>query len=176
VSSAPDQLSLDTGSASAREVLIVNVDAAERAADEAPESRYRMRIVRPRNAPTAPPDREGDGGELTTVMILRDATPARVASCIRAATADRGGVSPEALSQLRAAHHARGIGPVEPQLAEREYEVLRMLAEGESTRGIAERLSYSERTVKNIVHDLLITLKCKTRAHAVALAAREGMI
>ena len=51
-----------------------------------------------------------------------------------------------------------------------------LIAEGESTRGIAERLSYSERTVKNIVHDLLVTLKCKTRAHAVALAAREGMI
>ena len=31
-----------------------------------------------------------------------------------------------------------------------------MLADGESTRGIAQRLSYSERTVKNIVSDLLV--------------------
>ena len=51
-----------------------------------------------------------------------------------------------------------------------------MLADGESTRGIAQRLSYSERTVKNIVHDLLAKLNCKTRAHAVALAARQGVI
>jgi DNA-binding NarL/FixJ family response regulator len=85
-------------------------------------------------------------------------------------------VAPEVLSRLRAVGHARDVGPSEPRLGEREYDVLRMLAEGESTRGIAERLSYSERTVKNIVHDLLVTLKCKTRAHAVALAAREGMI
>ena len=34
-----------------------------------------------------------------------------------------------------------------------------MLAEGESTRGIAERLNYSERTVKNIVRDLLDKLQ-----------------
>ena len=51
-----------------------------------------------------------------------------------------------------------------------------MLADGESTRGIAERLSYSERTVKNIVRDLLVKLNCKTRAHAVALAVRQGVI
>jgi len=176
VPSAADQLAPDADVGSGREVLVVNVDAAERAADESPESRYRMRIIRPKHAPPIGPHREAAGGELTTVMILRDATPARVASCIRAATADRGHVGPEVLSQLRAVRHARGIGPLEPRLGERDYEVLRMLAEGESTRGIAERLNYSERTVKNIVHDLLVTLKCKTRAHAVALAAREGMI
>jgi DNA-binding CsgD family transcriptional regulator len=51
-----------------------------------------------------------------------------------------------------------------------------MLADGEGTREIAVRLNYSERTVKNIVHDLLIKLNCKTRAHAVALAARRGVI
>ena len=51
-----------------------------------------------------------------------------------------------------------------------------MLADGESTRGIAQRLNYSERTVKNIVHDLLAKMGCRTRAHAVALAARQGVI
>lgn len=66
--------------------------------------------------------------------------------------------------------------PAMPELSKREHQVLRLLAEGESTRGIAQRLSYSERTVKNIVHDLLVKLDCKTRAHAVALAARRGVI
>jgi DNA-binding NarL/FixJ family response regulator len=63
-----------------------------------------------------------------------------------------------------------------PGLAGREVSVLRLLAEGESTREIAENLSYSERTVKNIVHDLLMKLDCRTRAHAVALATRQGVI
>jgi DNA-binding NarL/FixJ family response regulator len=71
---------------------------------------------------------------------------------------------------------ARLSGPSIPQLSAREHQVLRLLADGESTRGIAERLNYSERTVKNIVHDLLVKLDCRTRAHAVALAARRGVI
>ena len=66
--------------------------------------------------------------------------------------------------------------PAVPQLSQREHQVLRLLADGESTRGIAQRLNYSERTVKNIVHDLLVKLDCRTRAHAVALAATRGVI
>ena len=38
-----------------------------------------------------------------------------------------------------------------------------MLADGETTREIAQQLSYSERTVKNIVHDLLAKLNCRTQ-------------
>ncbi|HEY4811694.1 MAG TPA: response regulator transcription factor [Solirubrobacteraceae bacterium] len=117
-----------------------------------------------------------DDGEVTAVVILRDATPSRVVSCVRAATRGGGAISPEVLRQLLPVGGRRGPDPAEPQLSDREYAVLQMLAEGESTRGIAERLSYSERTVKNIVRDLLIKLNCKTRAHAVALAARQGVI
>ena len=69
-------------------------------------------------------------------------------------------------------------GPVrgEPGLTDREYAVLQMLADGQNTREIAERLSYSKRTVKNIVRDLLVKLNGRTRAHAVALAAQQGVI
>ena len=30
--------------------------------------------------------------------------------------------------------------------------------------------------MKNIVHDLLVKLNCRSRAHAVALATRQGVI
>jgi DNA-binding NarL/FixJ family response regulator len=53
---------------------------------------------------------------------------------------------------------------------------LRLLAEGSDTRGVAEDLCISERTVKNVVHDVLTKLNCRTRAQAVALATREGVI
>jgi DNA-binding NarL/FixJ family response regulator len=62
------------------------------------------------------------------------------------------------------------------ELTARELAVLQMLADGMATREIAEELSYSERTVKNVVHDLLEKLNCRTRAHAVALAIRHGVI
>ena len=37
-------------------------------------------------------------------------------------------------------------------------------------------MGYSVRTVKNIVHDLLMKTNCRNRAHAVALATRQGLI
>ncbi len=40
----------------------------------------------------------------------------------------------------------------------------------------ADDLCFSERTVKNVVHDLLTKLNCRTRAQAVALATRQGVI
>jgi len=58
----------------------------------------------------------------------------------------------------------------------REKSVLRLLADGLDTRGIAEDLRFSERTVKNVVHDVLTKLNCRTRAQAVAVATREGVI
>jgi DNA-binding NarL/FixJ family response regulator len=109
-------------------------------------------------------------------VILRDAAPSRVASCVRAAVQDQGSITPEPLSALLPPGEGNGLAQSEPQLTNREYDVLRMLADGESTRGIAQRMSYSERTVKNIVRDLLVKLNGKTRAHAVALAARQGVI
>jgi DNA-binding NarL/FixJ family response regulator len=56
----------------------------------------------------------------------------------------------------------------------REVEVLRLLAEGVDTLEIAQRLSYSERTVRNIIHGLLTRMKLRNRAHAVAYALRNG--
>jgi DNA-binding NarL/FixJ family response regulator len=62
------------------------------------------------------------------------------------------------------------------RLTPRELAVLELLSEGSDTNGIAEDLCYSERTVKNIVHDVLMKLNCRNRAHAVALATRQGLI
>jgi len=165
-----------------RPVLVVRVDVAGSEAADARAGRCDVRLVRsvphPPNGPGPSSDQSwsSDGGEVTAVVILRDATPSRVVSCVRAATRGRGSISPELLCQLLPAGDDTPPEPSQPQLTEREYDVLRMLADGESTRGIAEQLSYSERTVKNIVHDLLAKLGCRTRAHAVALAARYGVI
>jgi DNA-binding CsgD family transcriptional regulator len=165
------------GAAASRQpVLVVNVDVE--ASSPTDESRWRWdaRLVPPSGG--AMPERRSDAynGEVTAVVILRDATASHVASCVRAATRGNGLIDPELFGRLLPERDAGPLEPVGPQLDEREYEVLRMLADGESTRGIAERLSYSERTVKNIVRGLLVKLKCKTRAHAVALAARQGVI
>ena len=61
-------------------------------------------------------------------------------------------------------------------LTPRETEVLRLVAEGLDTSEIAARMCYSERTVKNVLHDLTTRLQLKNRTHAVAYAVREGLI
>ncbi|MGW4995992.1 LuxR C-terminal-related transcriptional regulator [Streptomyces mirabilis] len=63
-----------------------------------------------------------------------------------------------------------------PQLADREIDVLRLLAEGLDTADIARKLAYSDRTIKNIIHGLIQRLELRNRAHAVAYAVRSGII
>ena len=102
-----------------------------------------------------------------TVLPLRSLTPSRLLASIQA-LAENEPVSDPA---------APGAGDTaDRDLTGRELDVLRLLAEGGSTRDIAQYLSYSERTVKNIVHDVLEKLHGRTRAHAVALASRFEII
>jgi DNA-binding NarL/FixJ family response regulator len=68
-----------------------------------------------------------------------------------------------------AAVHVGGFAP-------REQTVLSLVAAGLSNREIAEQLSYSERTIKTILHDVVIKLGVKSRSQAVALAVRERII
>jgi DNA-binding NarL/FixJ family response regulator len=58
----------------------------------------------------------------------------------------------------------------------RELEVLELIAEGFSNRHIADRLCLSVETVKSHVRALLKKLGANSRAHAVAIAFREGLL
>jgi DNA-binding NarL/FixJ family response regulator len=61
-------------------------------------------------------------------------------------------------------------------LSDREIEVLRLVAEGCDTAEIAVHLSYSERTIKGILHDVKTRLHLRNRTHAVTYAMREGLL
>lgn len=61
-------------------------------------------------------------------------------------------------------------------LTEREVTVLRLLADGHDTEGIAERLSYSGRTIKKILQDITQRFGFRNRVQAVAYAMRIGAI
>jgi DNA-binding NarL/FixJ family response regulator len=58
----------------------------------------------------------------------------------------------------------------------REVEVLELIAEGLANREIGEHLYVSEETVKTHVKTLLEKLHARSRAHAVALALRNGLL
>ncbi|MGW2409234.1 response regulator transcription factor [Streptomyces sp. NPDC001739] len=68
------------------------------------------------------------------------------------------------------------IGLTTTGLVTREVEVIKLLADGLETAAIAQRLNYSERTIKNIIHGAMSRLQLRNRAHAVAYAFRTGVI
>ncbi len=110
------------------------------------------------------------------IMIHSDLTPPNLLNCVRSASHGRANlpadIVPAILGRAASGGHREGWA----SLGRRELAVLRLVAEGESTRDIADKMCYSERTVKNIVHDLLVRMNCRNRAHAVALATRQGII
>ncbi|MGI5255516.1 response regulator transcription factor [Actinacidiphila glaucinigra] len=61
-------------------------------------------------------------------------------------------------------------------LTAREIAVLRQLAAGFNTLEIAASLHYSERTVKNIIHQMMTRCDLRNRAHAVAYALQRGLL
>jgi DNA-binding NarL/FixJ family response regulator len=111
---------------------------------------------------------------LSAALPLRTLTPTRLLSCLGGLAGEHDG----ALATTPVAGNVAGPGARAGgrHLTRRELDVLSLLADGDSTREIALRLSYSERTVKNIVHDVRAKMEARTRAHVVALAARRGII
>jgi DNA-binding NarL/FixJ family response regulator len=61
-------------------------------------------------------------------------------------------------------------------LDERTQRVLELMADGCSTREIASRMSYSERTIKKVITDLHDSLEARNRAQLVAQAIRRGLL
>jgi DNA-binding NarL/FixJ family response regulator len=71
--------------------------------------------------------------------------------------------------------------PARPQIPEqeptaREIEVLQLVCDGLVNREIGERLFLSEETVKSHVRHILAKLQARSRAHAVAVGFRRGLI
>jgi DNA-binding NarL/FixJ family response regulator len=111
-----------------------------------------------------------------------DATPERLAHAVCAVVRGEGAVPPDLLGRL-----LMQVGRVQRQvlaprgmsftgLSSREADILRLVADGLDTNEIATSLSYSERTVKNVLHDVTSRLQLRNRSHAVAYALRQGMI
>ena len=116
------------------------------------------------------------------VVRRAEASPDRLINVVQAAAVGDGALPPDLLGRL-----LNQVGKLQRQvlwprgltfggLAEREIEVLRLVADGMDTAEIAAKLSYSQRTIKNILHDITSRLHLRNRSHAVAYALRHGLI
>lgn len=102
-------------------------------------------------------------------------TPAGLNAAVQAAGNGTGVVAPDLLRGMTVDAH-EADRPVLGRLTEREQQVLSLIAQGHATRDVALELCYSERTVKNVLHDVVTKLNARSRSHAVAHAVREGLI
>jgi DNA-binding NarL/FixJ family response regulator len=81
-------------------------------------------------------------------------------------------VTARVLSAVRRSHSERA----QSLLSDREIEVLRCLARGQTTSQIAATLYISENTVKTHIRHILEKMEVNNRAEAVARAAQMGLI
>jgi DNA-binding NarL/FixJ family response regulator len=101
--------------------------------------------------------------------ILKGHVPKELLDSIRAVYAGQKRIPPEIAAQL--ADHA-----TDDALTEREIDVLRLIAAGNSNKLIADQLSIGEATVKSHVTNILSKLGANDRAHAVTIGLKRGII
>jgi two-component system NarL family response regulator len=101
--------------------------------------------------------------------LLKDVEPEELFRCIRAVRAGDAYLQPKVAAKLAQRMQ-------EEPLTEREEQILKLLAEGKSNRGIGQVLHITESTVKSHMKSLFVKLDVTSRAEAIALAARRGLV
>jgi DNA-binding NarL/FixJ family response regulator len=87
----------------------------------------------------------------------------------------RRGSAPATSAPIAAEQRDQELPEIE-ELTPREETILKLLTEGLTNAGIADRLYLSEGTVKNYVSQILSKLQANDRTHAVVLAIRRGLL
>jgi DNA-binding NarL/FixJ family response regulator len=162
-----DLVILDTSIAGGREFLATFVDGG------------RARVI----ACTSDCDEDSVLGavEAGAVGYLRKDTLTQdmLQAAIQAAEGGAAIVAPDLLGRMLRAQPADSDASARfsaQRLTDREQRVLALIAEGYPTREVAQQLCYSERTVKNVLHDVVTKLNVRSRSQAVAHAVRDGLI
>lgn len=114
--------------------------------------------------------------------LLKDLSPEQLYDLLRAVMRDETPLSPAIAARL-VAELRRGMNvrepaadvPEPPTLTRRELETLRLVADGLSNKEIGVRLSITEGTVKNHVHNALQKLQLENRIQAAGFIVRQGL-
>jgi two-component system, NarL family, response regulator YdfI len=111
--------------------------------------------------------------------LLKDTDRNTLFNTIRAAARGETLLQPEIMARvlLRSnmrAFESKSSAPV--NLTDREFEVLKAVAQGERSKEIAVQLGISERTVKAHLASIYNKLGVDSRAAAIAVAAQKGLL
>lgn len=115
--------------------------------------------------------------------LLKDAPSEKLVEAIKAASRGESFLQPSVAAKLVAEFTRLSERPAAPKpqgleepLSEREIEVLRRIADGDSNKEIANALVIAEGTVKNHITNILGKLGVTGRLHAVNKARELGII
>ena len=140
------------------------VDALIAIRGEAPDARIIMLTTYAGDAQVLRAIKAGARG-----YLLKSSLHEELLTTIRAVMAGRKTISAEASYQL--AEHA-----TDDPLTPAELRVLRLIAEGNANKEIAEQLSVSEETVKGQVRNILAKLGARDRTQAATIGVKRGII
>jgi DNA-binding NarL/FixJ family response regulator len=139
------------------------VDIAVVSSQAASRHRFACPIVVCSDDP-AGPRTVAEGNDVAGVVHPQTVTVAQLHATIQAAAAGL-----HVRPNLESDNHDDGLDP-------RSLRLVELVAEGRTTREIADDMSYSEQTIKKLITALEGRLHARSRAHMVALAIRQGLI
>jgi two-component system response regulator DegU len=115
--------------------------------------------------------------------VLKDEALETLANAVRAAARGESWLSPTVASHVvhRAVIHDQphapaGTGLTGIDLTPREFQIIRLLAEGFDNAAIAERLTVTKRTVQNHISNIYGKLGVASRSEAMLYAIRSGWV
>jgi len=125
----------------------------------------------------------GDKGTITSILkagahgyILKEEDPFVVPEAIRSVIKGRNWVGPSVATLMMGKFRENPSETNSGVLTEKECEVIRLIADGLSTRDIASRTHMAERTVEFHISNIYDKLGVTTRPSAVRWAQEHGML
>lgn len=125
----------------------------------------------------------GDKGTITSMLkagahgyILKEEDPFVVPEAIRSVTKGRNWVGPSVATLMMGKFRENPSETNSGVLTEKECEVIRLIADGLSTRDIASRTHMAERTVEFHISNIYDKLGVTTRPSAVRWAQEHGIL
>lgn len=113
-------------------------------------------------------------------FLLKNASAVEVLAAVRAVHAGHGSLAPEVTARLMGQFSERAPKPAHPftdiRLSERELQVTRLVAAGQSNQQIADELFLSLPTVRTYLRRLFVKLDVNDRTQLAVLAHQAGLL
>jgi DNA-binding NarL/FixJ family response regulator len=145
------------------EPLAEHVDIAVVSSQAASRKRFPCPIVVCSDDPDGPRN-VAEGNNVVGLVHRESVTVPQLHATIRAAAAGL-----RVRPNVESTKHDAELDP-------RSLRLVELIAEGHSTREIADDMSYSEQTIKKLITTVEGRLEARSRAHMVAVAIRRGLI